>query len=184
MVGGLISFGAVVYTQAKTQQRDKELFLQALQRDEMAYQRSVHDAKVERIRSRFVEIAYAAQVFKDAGKRMDVLWAGETVEERDAEINAQVQEATTNLGRALTSLRLEFGVEHVLDRFEETRRAFVGVQVITQANARRPGTYEIGKLIKTLNELESGTKALLSQAKDYLATHSRGPVLAPAKDLS
>jgi hypothetical protein len=78
-------------------------------------ERSLRDAKRERLRVDYVALTFAADNFLSASKQLIVIWAGDTPEERQGRIEKQLNEATQDLGRATIRLKLEEGTQSIID---------------------------------------------------------------------
>jgi hypothetical protein len=84
-------------------------------------ERSLRDAKRERLRADYVAVTFAADNFLSASKQLIVLWAGDTPEDRRGRIEKQLNDATEDLGRATIRLKLEEGTQSIIDAYERVR---------------------------------------------------------------
>jgi hypothetical protein len=86
-----------------------------------ADERSLRDAKRERLRGDYVAVAWAAENFGSAAKQLGMLWAGDTPEARNQRIQEQLNDANTDLGRAMLRLRMEEGTQPIVDAYQRVR---------------------------------------------------------------
>jgi hypothetical protein len=82
-----------------------------------ADERTLRDAKRERLRGDYVAVAWAAENFSSAAKQLAMLFAGDTPEARDERIQDQLEDAHSDLGRAMIRLQLEAGTDHVVSAY-------------------------------------------------------------------
>ena len=87
----------------------------------LADERTLRDAKRERLRGDYAAIAFAAESLRGAAKQLVMLLAGDRPEDRDGRLQQQLQDATADLGRASTRLRLEEGTEPVIEAYQRVR---------------------------------------------------------------
>jgi hypothetical protein len=97
--------------------------------------RHLHDAKAERVRRDYVDIAFAADNFQSASIQLTVLWAGDIPEARGERIQEQLKEATDDLGRAIIRLQLEEGTSRSSGVQASPRQL---AQIPVRGHRRRP----------------------------------------------
>jgi hypothetical protein len=83
--------------------------------------RHLREAKAERLRRDYVDIAFAADNFQAASLALTILWAGDTPEARAERIQEQLKDATDDLGRSIIRLQLEEGTQPIVEAYKRVR---------------------------------------------------------------
>ncbi len=113
----------------------------------LADERSLRDAKRERLRGDYVALTFAADNFLSASKQLAMLWAGDTPEARAERIQAQPEEATADLGRATIRLRLEEGTQSIVEAYQRVRGLWFTYQYQVPEADRRHDHREVGETL-------------------------------------
>jgi hypothetical protein len=150
---------------AKQRELDRDL-----QREQarLADERSLRDAKRERLRRDYEDLSFAATEIEGATLELAMLWRGDTEEARNARVNNRLSEATNDLGRAILRLRLE-GDEDLVARYQAIRSLWWEYTALLASD--EPGKY--GKIAETLEKLNPAVDAILQQTRKTLDDLSR-----------
>jgi hypothetical protein len=93
--------------------------------DHYADVRHLRDLRAERVRAIFKPLLYLAQVRAEVIRQMKFGWQGETEEQRDARLNAEIERALVGYNEARVAMQLEPRIgQKVDDLFQTTFRAF------------------------------------------------------------
>ena len=128
----------------------------------LADERSLRDAKRERLRGDYVALTFAADAFLSASKQLAVLWAGDTPEARAERIQDQLEEATADLEWATIRLRLEEGTQSIVEAFQRVRGLWFTYQYQLPDADRRHDHSEVGE---TLRKMEAEVEGIVGTAK-------------------
>jgi hypothetical protein len=124
--------------------------------------RHLRDAKRERLRRDYVDIAFAADNFQSASISLTILWAGDTPEARGERIQEQLKEATDDLGRAIIRLQLEEGTQRLVEAYKRIRGNWLRYQYeVVEADREHDHT----QVAKTMEEIETDVEAIIAMAK-------------------
>jgi hypothetical protein len=167
----LTAFGSrwITGVQADREARERELD-RDLQREQarLVDERSLRDAKRERLRRDYEDLAFAATEIQGATLELAMLWRGDTEEARNARVNERLNEATKDMGRAILRLRLE-GEEDLVARYQAIRSLWWEYTELLTSEDRR----KYGKISETLTKLEPAVEAILQKTKSTLEDLSR-----------
>jgi hypothetical protein len=160
----IAGFQAKRTSEEASRQRDHDRELSRL-----ADERSLRDAKRERLRGDYEDLAFAATEIQGATAQLAMLWRGDTEEARDARVNERLEDATKDLSRAALRLRLE-GDEDLVARYQAVRSLWWEYTYLLAANDDHQ---RFGKISDTLTELGARVEAILEQTRTTLDDLSR-----------
>jgi hypothetical protein len=156
----------IVGVQAKRQAgRDKEREQHERNLARLADERTLRDAKQERLRRDYVDLGYAAQTIRDVAVGLMVLFAGETEEGRAKRLNDRLEEATGELGRAVIRLQLESGTRPLLDAYDPLRSKWYEYSYYVEAAER---THDHSNAAEAIAIIESEVKDIIAMARTDL----------------
>lgn len=127
-----------------------------------ADERSLRDAKRERLRVDYVSIAYAAESIRSASHQLMLLERGDTPEAREGRLRDLLEEATEDLGRATVRLKLEEGTQHLLDAYQQVRVLWFTYQYQAPDANRRHDHREVSE---TLQQIEAEVEGIIARAR-------------------
>lgn len=161
-----VGAGLVARFQAKRDAKQRELD-RAFQKEEAqrADERSLRDAKRERIRRDYEDIAFAATEIQGATVQISFLDAGDTEDARNARVNDRLNEATKGLGRAILRLQLE-GVEELVQSYQEVRTLWYD---FTSDLAQK----KYGGVAETLTKMQAAVESILKKTRADLDALSK-----------
>jgi hypothetical protein len=141
-----------------------------LERDQarVADERALRDAKRERLRRDYEDLAFAATEIRGSTAQLAMLWAGDTEEARNARVNERLEEAERDMGRAILRLRLE-GEEDLVARYQEIRSLWWEYTYLLTSEEHK----KYGKISETLTKLEPAVEAILQKTRSTLEDLSR-----------
>lgn len=87
----------------------------------LADQRTLRDAKRERLRGDYVALIFANNTILSASMQLMLLEAGDTTEARQGRLRDQLAQATDDLGGVIARLKLETGTEYLLEAYGRVR---------------------------------------------------------------
>lgn len=160
----IAGFQAKRTAEEASHQRDHDRELSRL-----ADERSLRDAKRERLRRDYEDLAFAATEIQGSTVQLAMLWRGDTEEARNARVNERLDEATKDLGRAILRLRLE-GDEDLVTRYQAVRALW---WEYTDLLAAKDDRKRFGKISETLTKLEPTVEAILGRTRTTLNELSR-----------
>jgi hypothetical protein len=127
----------------------------------VADERSLRDAKRERLRGDYVAISFAAENIIGASMQLVTMFAGDTAEARAERVQAQLEDATADLGRALTRLKLE-EAQAIVDAYQRVRALWFTYQYqAAEADARHDHT----EVSETLQKMQAEVGSIITSAK-------------------
>ena len=127
--------------------------------------RSLRDAKRERLRGDYVPVAYAADAILSASKQLGVLWAGDTIEDRNARLETQLADATDDLRLAVIHLRLETDTQSIIDAYERVRGHWFQLEWQVPEADRQ---HDHSQVLATLTALEADVEGIIILARSQL----------------
>jgi hypothetical protein len=138
----------------------------------LADERSLRDAKRERLRRDYEHVAFAADTIRGAANELLALFRGDTVDERNERINQRLADATEELARPILRLRLEVGTEPIIEHYQALRAAWFEYSDywLPRLEREQRGYSEIATL---LERISANVNAILDKAKADLDTLSR-----------
>lgn len=160
LFGSAASLGGSALAQRYARERDHEM-----------YARGQGMARADRLRDRYIALVRAAQALEEAGTELNVLWAGDTVETRDARVAENLRRVLDDLDAVVAAVRLEPGTRDVLNEWRESLRSYVWLKHIVETNRAVPQTFKTFKtqdLINALNELKQHASNLADLAITHL----------------
>ena len=125
-------------------------------------ERSLRDAKRERLRVDYVALTFAADNFLSASKQLITLWAGDTEEERGLRIHAQLEGATEDIVRAMIRLKLEEGTQSITDAYLRVRGLWFDYQVQVPDADRK---HDHSEVATTLGKMEAEVEHIIVAAR-------------------
>jgi hypothetical protein len=128
----------------------------------LADARSLRDDKRERLQIDYVAVAFAAENILSVSKQLALLEAGDTLEEREKRLRAQLEEATDDLGRATIRLKLEEGTQHLLDAYQRVRSLWFTYQYQAPIADRDHDHLEVAE---TMQRLEAEVEGIIARAR-------------------
>lgn len=128
--------------------------------DVLKDQRSLRDAKRERLRVNFETVLMAARTIGYAALRRRYLLEGETTESRDKATLSALQEALANIDRVRVRLVLETGTEPVLAAFDKTYGAFTELQLLSRDRIESPASVRIDEITAAEQQIQAGVANL------------------------
>jgi hypothetical protein len=132
----------------------------------VADERSLRDAKRERLRGDLVAISLAADTIHHVGMELVTLFRGETEESRDERLNETLKTATENLAAPMMRLRLEEGTQPLLDSFQSIRSLWFLYADWDVPRAKESGDYQ--EAIDTITKISAQSSSVLVEAKSQL----------------
>jgi hypothetical protein len=161
-----VGAGLVARFQAKRDAKQRELD-RTFQKEESrrADERSLRDAKRERIRRDYEDVSFAATELQAATLQISLLEAGDTEEDRDKRVNDRLFEATKGLGRATLRLELE-GVEELVKSLQEVRTLWF--DFISDLNQKK-----YGDVARTLTKMQAAVASILDKTRADLDALSK-----------
>ena len=128
---------------------------------------------------------YAASTMHAVAKELQAIWANEPVEVRNERLNAVLQDATGDLGRAVASLALDDGTASVIEGLAAIRGDFARYVVqIELVNRRDAGTPDARReAIALLGQIEAKSGEIERLARspkalgEILAEHFASPAV-------
>jgi hypothetical protein len=161
------SFQAKRHSEEEERRREHEHHLARL-----ADERSLRDAKRERLRTDYEDVAFAADTIQGATGALAILLRGDTVDARNERLNRTLEEATGNLTRPILRLRLDDGAAPIVSLYHDLRAAWWRYAESELPRVERDHRgYD--DLIKTLEEIGSLVTAILDKAKADLDALSK-----------
>lgn len=146
----------------KTAEQERERREHERGQARVADERSLRDAKRERLRVDYVSITYAAEGIRSAAKQLMLLERGDTPEAREERLRAQLDEATEDLGRATVRLKLEDGTQHLLDAYQRVRAHWFTYQYqVPEADLR----HDHREASDTLLNIEAEVEGIIARAR-------------------
>lgn len=133
-----------------------------------ADERSLRDGKRERLRVDYVAIAWAAENFSSAAKRLMLLLAGDTPEARGQRIQEQLEDANADLGRAIVRLRLEGGTEPLVEAYRRVRGDWFQYQYEAGEADRKNDHSKVAELLQSMETDAQGIIATAHSDLDQL----------------
>jgi len=128
-------------------------------------ERRLRDAKRERLRLVYEDVTFAAIEIQNATVQLGVIWGGDTQEEMNERVNARLDEATKDLGRAIVRLRIE-GEETLADTYAALRGLWFQY---TSEYAEVLGGRGRGRIIETLAQMQAAVDGILDKVKTDMA---------------
>jgi hypothetical protein len=138
----------------------------------LADQRLLRDAKRERLRRDYEDVAFAADTIRGAANELSALFRGDTVDERNERINRRLADATEELARPILRLRLEVGTEPIIEHYQALRAAWF--EYTDYWLPRLEGKDRVyGEIATVLGRISASVSAILDKAKADLDALSR-----------
>ena len=140
-ITGAVTFSITVYSARRQRDRDEQQRQHERERDADERANRLADERRDRLRGGYQAIVYAASTMHAVAKELQAIWANEPVEVRNERLNAVLQDATGDLGRAVASLALDDGTASVIEGLAAIRGDFARYVVqIELVNRRDAGT--------------------------------------------
>ena len=114
-ITGAVTFSITVYSARRQRDRDEQQRQHERERDADERANRLADERRDRLRGGYQAIVYAASTMHAVAKELQAIWANEPVEVRNERLNAVLQDATGDLGRAVASLALDDGTASVIE---------------------------------------------------------------------
>lgn len=172
VIGGVIatvsSLLGVFLTNRQQLRREKEAYNRQIEREQVAYQRTLKDAKRERLRNANKVVLNAAEEYEAAIHQISVIMQGETEETRNKRLNASLRNALTGLNQAMIEITLEDVGVDVKTIFRELRQAFTSYTLSLDSNKQVSGTFSQQELDKDKNIVISKAKELTTAMQTHL----------------
>ena len=172
IIGGFIAAGAsflVSFFSNKQQlKRDQQAHEHQLEREQLAYERTVKDAKRGRILDEYKVIINAAEAYEAAIHRLNYIAQGETKESRNERLNASLKNELTGVNQAMISITLEDVGTDVKTILGELRQAFNSFVAKRDSNDQFPRSFSQEDLDKDKNTVVEKVKELRAVMQKHL----------------
>jgi hypothetical protein len=170
-ITGAVTFSITVYSARRQRDRDEQQRQHERERDADERANRLADERRDRLRGGYQAIVYAASTMHAVAKELQAIWANEPVEVRNERLNAVLQDATGDLGRAVASLALDDGTASVIEGLAAIRGDFARYVVqIELVNRRDAGTPDARReAIALLGQIEAKSGEIERLARSHLA---------------
>ena len=151
VITGLVSWLALHITNKQQLTRDKEAYSNQMNREKLSYERSIKDAKRERLRNAYKVILNAAEEYLSVLTQLNSLMGEETLEERNKRLDASLRKALEGMNEVMIDITLEDVGSNVKAIFSDIKQAFTDYTIGLSINADFPGTTSVAKLTELKN---------------------------------
>ena len=177
LIGGLVSAATSFFLNNNTNKqqlkRDEQAHINQMERERIAYERSLKDAQRERLRSAYKVILNATEEYEAVIHQLLYVTEGETEQTRNQRLNASLHRALSGMNEAMIEVTLEDVGDDVKTIFSDLRRAFHSYTYALDANANSP--YPVKAF--THEEIARDKEKVIQKSKEltaFMQKHLKG----------
>ncbi len=168
LVTGLATWLGLLITNKQQLRRDKEAHKNQMEREKLAYERSIKDAKRERLRNAYKVVFNTAEEYLSVLAQLDSLLEGETKEERNKRLDTSLRKALDGMNEAMIDITLEDVGTNIKTIFSDIKQNFTAYTISMRTNAEFPGTTSLKELTEMKNTARNKMKELTEAMQQNL----------------
>ena len=152
----------------RRQDRDEQEYRRQREREQAAHQQALKDARWDRLRAGYTSMLAAAKTYDEVAQGLTVLRPGQTIKERAARLEQQMEAAQQGLTRSLAALQLDGAPDDVTTRYDAVVGACVAYLEAYNRNLDPRATLPRTDLPPLAAQVADAVKQLIAVTRQHL----------------